>query len=58
MERKTVQVNPEIKETLQVLKTHLKLNNESDVIKYLISLYSNSKEIPIETFKEYIELRR
>jgi predicted CopG family antitoxin len=58
MDRKTITIYTDVRENLEALKKHLKLSNDSDTIKYLISLYEHSPAIPREVERLYIELRR
>lgn len=58
MERKTLNVFEDVKEAIVNLKNHLRLNNDSDTIKYLIAVYDHSDSLPKEAENLLLELRK
>lgn len=55
---KTLNVYEDVKEKIQNLKNELKLKNDSDTIKFLLDVYKESREIPKNAFKSYLELKK
>ena len=58
MERKTVNVMSDVKESLAAVKSELGLSNDSDTVKLLIHIYRSSGSIPVETLNKLMELRK
>ncbi|WP_199614442.1 hypothetical protein [Paenibacillus alkalitolerans] len=58
MERKSVMVQSDVKDDLQKLKDHLKLSNESDVIRYLMKVYEHSTVLPKESQTILLQLQK
>ncbi|GIP38628.1 hypothetical protein J31TS4_19080 [Paenibacillus sp. J31TS4] len=58
LERKTVNVMSDVKDDLVKLKSSLGLSNESDTIRFLLTLYNTSATIPTEAVTALLELRK